>query len=310
MSESGGIVVIPRNSKDLVLKHLALALGGHALNAFGVARQAEVKQVLPTELASVDLRTDFLDFVLEMSDQTILHMEFQSKEEKTLHRFLLYDARLHQQLMRSVRTVVLYTSGVRHAPSILDIGTAVYHVENIFLIERDGNAVLRRIETHLDDGRWDPEDRIELAFAMHMRHQGATRKQILRRCLDAVDRITDRIERSYVIALFLGMSSKRLKENELKEIEERMENMFQAMVDAVEKRLVQIDARLAEAAEKAWAEGRGEGEEKGIEQGIEQGRLQEKLELAKRLLEMGDGVEKVSKVTGLSLEDIQHLLAK
>ncbi len=302
---SGGIAIIPRNSKDLVLKHLALAFGDHALTAFGVARQAEVKRALPTELDSVDLRTDFLDFVLEMSDHTILHLEFQSREEKTLHRFLLYDARLHQQILRSVRTVVLYTSGVKHAPSILDIGSAMYRVENVFLIERDGHAVLRRIETHLDEDRWEPEDRIELAFAMHMRHQGATRRQVLRRCLDAVDRIPDQVERSYVIALFLGMSAKRLREKEWKEVEGRMANTFKMMTDAVEKRLVQIDAELAEAAEKARAEGRGEGEEMGIEKGREEGRR----EVARVMLARGMDVALVSEVTGLSPEDIQRLLA-
>lgn len=302
-------MVIPRNSKDLVLKHLALALGDHALSAFGVARQAEVRRALPTELDSVDLRTDFLDFVLEMSDRTILHLEFQSKVEKTLHRFLLYDARLHQQMLRPVRTVVLYTSGVKHAQSILDIGTAVYHVENVFLSERDGNAVLSRIETHLDEGRWIPEDRIELAFVLHMRHQGVTRKQVLRRCLDTVDRIPDRTEQAYVIALFLGMSAKRLTAKEQKDFERRMDDMFQRMVDAVEERLVQIDAKLAAAAMKAREEGEEQGIEKGREEGRQEGRNEERLALAKRLLEMGDGVEKVSKVTGLSLDEVQRLVS-
>ena len=54
---------------------------------------------------------------------------------------------------------------------------------------------------------------------------------------------------------------------------------------------------------------REEGREKGREEGREEGRVQEKLELARRLLEMGDGPKKVSKVTGLSLEEIQRLLA-
>ena len=299
--------MIPHNSKDLVLKHLALALGDHALRAFGVAQQAEVKRALPTELDFVDIHSARLDFVLDMSDRTMLHLEFQSQEEKTLHRFLLYDTRLHQQLRRPVRTVVLYTSGVRHAPSGLDIGSAVYRVENVFLRDRDGHGVLRRIETHLEEGRWEPEDRIELAFAMHMRHRGSTRRQMVRRCLEAVDRIPDRAEQAYVIALFLGMSAKGLTTEEQREWEGRMADMFDKMVAAVEERLVQIDARLAEAAEKAREEGEEKGIEKGIEKGMEKGMEKGKLEVARRMLAKGMSMEDVADLTDLSMEALAAL---
>lgn len=58
---------------------------------------------------------------------------------------------------------------------------------------------------------------------------------------------------------------------------------------------------VKEIAEEERAQGR--------EEGREEGRKEERLALAKRLLEMGDGVEKVSAVTGLSLDEVQSLLA-
>jgi predicted transposase/invertase (TIGR01784 family) len=55
------------------------------------------------------------------------------------------------------------------------------------------------------------------------------------------------------------------------------------------------------------AEGTKEGIKKGIKQGIKEGRDQTLLELAKKLKELGDPAEKISTVTGLSIEEIQAL---
>jgi predicted transposase/invertase (TIGR01784 family) len=65
------------------------------------------------------------------------------------------------------------------------------------------------------------------------------------------------------------------------------------------------------AAEKAFENGFSAGEERGISiglsQGITQGEKKAKLETAKTLLAFGDSIEKVSKVTGLSVEEIEKL---
>jgi predicted transposase/invertase (TIGR01784 family) len=51
------------------------------------------------------------------------------------------------------------------------------------------------------------------------------------------------------------------------------------------------------------AEAKSEAREEGIRQGTQQA----KLETAKTLLAFGDSIEKVSKVTGLSVEEIEKL---
>jgi flagellar biosynthesis/type III secretory pathway protein FliH len=49
------------------------------------------------------------------------------------------------------------------------------------------------------------------------------------------------------------------------------------------------------------------GEERGISIGLSQGEKKAKLETAKTLLAFGDSIEKVSKVTGFSVEEIEKL---
>ena len=52
---------------------------------------------------------------------------------------------------------------------------------------------------------------------------------------------------------------------------------------------------------------RQEAYEDGMEQGIQQGSHQKAIETAKNLLNLGDSLEKVAQVTGLSIEEINNL---
>lgn len=148
MGESGKTMDIARDSLDTISKHVVAACRGSALRALGI-QGTDVVNLWPTEVAVLEIRKDLLDLVFEQSDGTLLHLEFQSTKERALHRFALYDIHLHQLAGRIIRTVVLYANGVQSAPDRLEIGSASYHVENVYLAERDGNAVLDRVEAHL-----------------------------------------------------------------------------------------------------------------------------------------------------------------
>ena len=62
-----------------------------------------------------------------------------------------------------------------------------------------------------------------------------------------------------------------------------------------------IAVQRAEAGRIAFAEGR----EQGITQGISQGSRQKALETAKLLKQLGDSVQKIMQVTGLSKADVE-----
>jgi predicted transposase/invertase (TIGR01784 family) len=57
--------------------------------------------------------------------------------------------------------------------------------------------------------------------------------------------------------------------------------------------------------ELAAAEARGI--ERGIEKGIEKGKTEEKMEIARAMLLDGDIIEKISKITGLTVKEIEKL---
>ena len=62
-----------------------------------------------------------------------------------------------------------------------------------------------------------------------------------------------------------------------------------------------------EGKEEGKEEGRKEGKEEGRKEGKEEGRKEEKIQVIRNLLALGMGIEKVSKVVGLSEEEIKGL---
>ena len=80
--------------------------------------------------------------------------------------------RLARQHQAHLRTVVLYHAEVADAPEELDIGTAVYRVENVYLSDVDGDEALDAVEHHLQVGLWEAADRLRLAWALSMGVRG------------------------------------------------------------------------------------------------------------------------------------------
>lgn len=261
---------MPRNVKDILAKHLLGAFPSEGLEVLGIS-DVHVVRTLPTELDSVEIRQEFTDIVLELATNMIFHIEFQTKREPALYRFLMYDAQLAMKFRRQVRTVILYIGDIHDAPAHLDIGTAKYSVENVYLMNFDGDAALETVERHIVTGEWTEQDRIRLAFALHMRYARQTRTEAFERILDITKRIPDKYEQNYTVALILGLSGRTLTEVEQSRLKEELK-----MNDLVK-----------EIADES--------------------RLEAVRDIAKKLLALGDDVEKVAKVTGLPQDEVEEM---
>lgn len=121
------------------------------------------------------------------------------------------------------------------------------------------------------------EDRLRLALALTM--EVRDRGRAFERVLELVPRVPDEAERDLVVAALLAFGDKGLGQEERKRLREELR-------------------QVSKIAQELYEEGR------------EEGRKEERLAFAKRLLEMGDSVEKVAKVSGLSIEDVEQLLKK
>lgn len=274
---------IPRNSMDIISKHLVGALPEESLRVLGV-QGVNIVRAMPTELDAVDIRQEFTDVVFELSDGDLFHMEFQTTKETTLHRFLMYDAQLSAKFSRKIRTVVLYTREIETAADHLDIGTAYYQVENVFLSRFDGDAVLSKLQQHVAEKHWTLEDRIFLAFALYMRFKHISKETAFEKVLDITRNIEDRREQDYIVALLLGLHAKRLSESELERLKEVLK-----MTDIVRDIIKEVEEETMK---------------KGIQQGIQQGQHKQAVQTAKRMLSKGFSEEEIVELTGLSKQEV------
>ncbi|WP_040288147.1 hypothetical protein, partial [Alicyclobacillus hesperidum] len=183
--------------QDTLMKALTRSLSGGALDVLGV-HDVELAEPFPTELPANTLR---MDRVWRMEDGQLFHLEFQTKRESTLHRFLEYDARLANEHQTKIRTVVLYHARVASAPDELDIGTAQYRVENVFLRHLDGDHALNEVEAHLRAGQWEPGDRMRLGLALNMRLED--QNKAFNRVRELIPQVSDEIERDLVVSAIL-----------------------------------------------------------------------------------------------------------
>lgn len=84
---------MPRDEKDTIMKALTGALSKDSLKVLGISG-VRVAKALPTEL---DTLKQHVDMLWQMDDGRLFHLEFQTNGESSLHRFLMYDARLAEQ---------------------------------------------------------------------------------------------------------------------------------------------------------------------------------------------------------------------
>lgn len=112
--------------------------------------------------------------------------------------------------------------------------------------------------------------------------------------------------------------TEKMKENEnLKEAVKKLDNLsedekMQRIADLRQKAIMDEKAiyekGLEVGIEKGMKEGIQRGIEKGIEKGIMEGSQKEKIEIAKKMLELKIDIETIAKATGLTEQEIEKIL--
>ena len=78
-----------------------------------------------------------------------------------------------------VGTVIVYHGAVHTAPSVPDLVTVRYQVDNGFLAKLGGDAELDVVERHLAADRWEPGDSLRLALNMAAEDRSYTFERVL-----------------------------------------------------------------------------------------------------------------------------------
>ena len=108
--------------------------------------------------------------------------------------------------------------------------------------------------------------------------------------------------------------TEKMKENEnLKEAVKKLDNLsedekMQRIADLRQKAIMDEKAIYEKGLEIGLEKGIQRGMEKGIEKGIMEGSQKEKIEIAKKMLELKIDIETIAKATGLTEQEIEKIL--
>jgi hypothetical protein len=205
------------------------------------------------------LQLQRLDTLFELTDNSLLHLEFQARLALAdLIRFLQYALALLQAYPdRPIHTVVLCGPGVRKAPAPIALGPLPYTIRYVLIGTQDGDTVLRRLHgLRVAGAVWTEQDRLDLYLLLLMRHRRDT-ETVAREGLRLAEALPP-ADRPRVIGAILSLA---------------YHYEGQDLLDRLVEDLMST---------QVWQQQLVESLEQGREQGIEQGRIEERRALLRR----------------------------
>lgn len=290
--------------QDLVFRYFADSVNSGSLSWLGVFEGVELESSLSTELPSIQ-STVRLDSVFLTKDGKILHVEYQSsKSDSDMWRFLEYDVRLLNVHKKPIRTVVLYSNGIKQAESELLFESVEYRVRNLYLASFDGDSVILELEKALSDSVWLPKHTGMVAFLFHMGFRQLKRLDAIRKAKEIAGKIPMSLERNKAI-LILELLSQHLLVDKTSDEDKNLKEMLgmsDLLEELVEERIAVERAKFEEKLMAKLEEERVKFDEEVMAK-VEE----EKLESAKKCLLDGMDVDLVVKWFGLPREKVLEI---
>ena len=165
--------------EDSVLKKAMEVFQQNAVNFFKI--NAKIVAPAETEIKSIKIKTNFMDYLFYTDDGNYLHFEFQTTMKKDdIKRFLYYDASLFYKEKRKVRTIVIYSSDIVDSDEYVDAGTIKYSIEAFYMKNLDGDktkeTLFHKISNNIE---LTSEDILSLTFLPLMRSNESREDRVL-----------------------------------------------------------------------------------------------------------------------------------
>jgi hypothetical protein len=163
---------ITHNSQDIIFKKMSELFKDETLKYYEL-NLPKIISVKPTELPVINVSDRNMDFVFELEDNSLLHLEFQTTWKKAdLLRFAQYDIALYQKERRKINTVVIYSGKYESAENELDMGSIKYKVQQVFMIKYDGIKRYKEIKGKIEkEEPLTDKDLMDLVFLPLMKNE-------------------------------------------------------------------------------------------------------------------------------------------
>ena len=257
---------------DLIFKLVASVFKGRILDFLGI-ECVGITRVFPTELPQLEANTMHTDFMFELEDGGLLHLEFQSDfTHDTLYRLFMYDARMVAKYRKELKTILVYSGNNEQVEHGFNKGTIRYLVEVIHMKQYDGDGIFSGEAEKIQNGK--QPDWLNLIFFPMMKSKNSVKErvgQVIKLCSQT------RLKKSHyeaVVSAVLVLSDKFLSQKDYENIWEEI-----SMLNVIK------------FAEK-----------KGIEKGIEKIVL---MQLMQRIHNLSEGyIKRVEQLDEQKLEQI------
>jgi len=254
---------IAHNYQDIIFKKMAELFKDETLEYYGL-NLPKIVSVKPTELPTIKVSNQNMDFVFELEDNSLLHLEFQTTHKKAdLLRFLQYDLALYAKEKRKINTAVIYSGKYKKAKKGLEIGSINYTVQQVFMIKYDGVKRYQEIKEKIEKSEeLTDKDLMDIVFLALMKNE-KEEEEVVEEAIKLATKIADEDKKDVVIGAVLAIADKYVREQYISKLKEVI-------------RMTRIGASLFE---------------EGIEKGKEEGELEGKKELVLEILNQRFGKE-------------------
>ena len=277
---------ITHSNKDVLFKALSRCYENKSLAVYWL-NVPKIKMLLPTNYPAVTATEIHAENPFLLEDDSMLILEYESKP--TQDDFLKYNKYVINALERlrkkgiNVRRViiaVIYTGDIETSASEFDVGALRIQIEQVFLSQFDTDGIYSDIKTKIESGEPLSDDDIMRLIILPLTQPNKTRKQkLIEDTINLAKLVQDMQNQLFIMAGILTATSKFIYREYAKQVKEWI-------------KMTQV-ARLFEE-EKLEA----------VNTAVGETRKDERLRVAKDMLEAGEDILKVMKFTKLTRAEL------
>ena len=192
----------------------------HILKMLGI--NYEYVEIGPTELVELTIHSLFMDFTFLTTQNVYIHIEFQttnSSEDDDLRRFHAYEAMYSHKTGKKVITYVVYSGGITHSKTTLDCGSYTYHINPIYMAQKNADEIFERLNSKRTAGETFTEDDYAQVSLTPLMVDKVHRKNKIKEAISLIKSDSNNTA-DKTLAMLYTLADKFLNAEELKEIKE------------------------------------------------------------------------------------------
>jgi len=276
---------ITYQAKDVLFKTLSEMFKDKALIMYGLD-YPKIVEMLPNEFPEVKADERRADSVFLLEDNSILLLEYESNNRITenMYKYIDYVLRISKRYydenksIKKVNVAVIYASNVKEAEDNFNTGSVSIIVKSIFMKNYDGDIIYKEVEQKIKDGlRLQDVDLMNLILLPLMKSK-KDKHELIKDTIELAKEVEDEKNQYFIIAGVLTSTDKF--------IDEEYANMVRSWLKMTK-------------VEKIF--------EKEKEEAMNQAEKGKAIEIAKNMLLDNEDIEKITRYTKLSIEEINKL---